>query len=157
MCAGFCASSSIHTEKLFLENGISMLNTAVTAADAVRHSSEFDPWGAIGVETGPVVANLKSCREKFVSRRKAVQDTREQWFRAETVTSSAVGESTPRTTARISDLVEVGDVKYIGSDKLARPCCSRFVSSPGKSEKKRVPVNPVAAQKKTIFCRESVC
>ena len=28
----------------FCETGISMLNTAVAAADAVRHSSEFDAW-----------------------------------------------------------------------------------------------------------------
>ena len=39
--------------KFFSETGISMLNTAVTAADAVRNSSKFDPWGAIGVEAGP--------------------------------------------------------------------------------------------------------
>ena len=79
----------------FSETGISMLNTAVTAADAVRNSDRFDPWGAIGVEAGPVIADLKSCREKFFSQRKAVKDTRERWFSAETVASSAVGESAP--------------------------------------------------------------
>ena len=46
-----------------------MLNTAVTAADAVRNSASFDPWGAIDVEAGPVVADLKSCREKVMSQR----------------------------------------------------------------------------------------
>ena len=66
----------------FAETGISMLNTAVTAADAVKNSSKFDTWGAIDVEAGPVIANLKSCREKTVSRRKAVRDTREHWFSA---------------------------------------------------------------------------
>ena len=90
-----------------------MLNTAVTAADAVRNNDRFDPWGAIGVEAGPVVADLKSCREKILSQRKAVKDTRERWFSAETVASSAVGESAPRTTVRISDVVEVGDVQYV--------------------------------------------
>ena len=95
----------------FSETGISMLNTAVTAADAVRNSDRFDPWGAIGVESGPVIADLKSCREKFLSQRKAVKDTRERWFGAETVASSAVGESAPRTIVRISDVVEVGDVQ----------------------------------------------
>ena len=72
----------------FSETEISMLNTAVTAADVVRNSSKFDPWGAIGVETGPVIADLKWCREKIVSRRKAASDTRERWFSAETVASS---------------------------------------------------------------------
>ena len=61
----------------FTETGIRMLNTAVTAADAVQQSSKFEPWGAIGVEAAPVIADLKSCREKIVSRRKAVKDTRE--------------------------------------------------------------------------------
>ena len=60
----------------FSETGISMLNTAVTGADAVRNSAKFDPWGAISVEAGPVIADLKSCREKIESRRKAVKDTR---------------------------------------------------------------------------------
>ena len=49
---------------MFPETGISMLNTAVDAADAVRHNSEFDPWGMIGVEAGPVINDLKSCRRK---------------------------------------------------------------------------------------------
>ena len=79
----------------FSETGISMLNTAVTAADAVRNSARFDPWGAIDVEAGPVVADLKSCREKVMSLRKAMKDTRERWFSAKTVASSAVGESAP--------------------------------------------------------------
>ena len=68
-----------------------MLNTAVTAADAVRKSARFDPWGGIDVEAGPVVVDLKSCREKVTSQRKAMKDTRERWFRAETVASSAAG------------------------------------------------------------------
>ena len=102
-----------------------MLNTAVTAADAVQNNARFNPWEAIGVEAGPVIADLKSCREKIVSRRKAVKDTRERWFSAETVTSSAVGETAPRTTVRISDVVEVGDVQYVADhEKLGLPCCS---------------------------------
>ena len=96
----------LFTQRIFFsETGISMLNTAVTAAEAVRHSSEFDPWGAIGVETGPVIADLKSCREKVVTRKKAIKYTWEHWFGAETVASSAVGEAAPRTTVRISDVV----------------------------------------------------
>ena len=76
-----------------------MLNTAVTAADNVRNSSKLDPCGDIGVHAGPIIADLKSCREKNASRRNAVRDTRERWFSAETVASSTVGETAPRTTA----------------------------------------------------------
>ena len=49
----------LFTQKNFFpETGISILNTAVTAADAARHSSKFAPWGAIGVEVRPAIANL---------------------------------------------------------------------------------------------------
>ena len=104
----FVRHPSFTLRSFFSETGIRMLNSAVTAADAVRNSAHFDPWGAIGVEAGPVVIDLKSCREKIVSQRKAVKDTREQWFSSETFASSAVGESAPKTTVRISDVVEVG-------------------------------------------------
>ena len=148
LCAGLCASSLVQTEKFFSETGISMLNTAVTAADAVRNSARFDPWGAIDVEAGPVIADLKSCREKILSQRKAVRDTRDRWFSAETVASSAVGESAPRTTVRISDVVEVGDVQYVAEhEKLGLPCCSRPTFSPGKSKKRWAPVGPGVVKK----------
>ena len=39
----------------FSATGISMLNTAVTAANVVQNSDRFDPWGAIGVEAGPLL------------------------------------------------------------------------------------------------------
>ena len=139
----------LFTQRNFLsETGISMLKTAVAAADAVQHSSELDPWGTIGVEIGPVIADLKSCREKVVSRRKVVKVTRERWFGAETVASSAVGEAAPRTTVSISNVVEVGDVQSVEKhNKLGLPCGSRSASSPAKSKKRRVPVSPVAAKK----------
>ena len=104
--------------------------------------------GDIHVEAGPVYADLKSCREKFVSPRKAMKDTRERWFSAEAVASSAVGESAPRTTVRISDVVEVGDVQYVAKhEKFGLPCCSRSTSSPGKKKKRRAPVSPGVVKK----------
>ena len=125
-----------------------MLNTAVTAADAVQNSAMCDTWGVIGVEAGHVIADLKSCREKILSQRKAMKDTRERWFSAETVASSAVRESAPRTTVRISDVVEVGDVQYVAEhEKLGLSCCSRSASSPGKSKKRRAPVGPGVTKK----------
>ena len=97
----------------FSDTGTTMLNTAVAATDAVRHSSEFEPWGAIGVGADPMIADLKSCQMKVVLRGKAVKDTRERWFGAKTVASPTVGEVAPCTTVRISDVVEMGDNQYI--------------------------------------------
>ena len=148
MCARFCASFLFTQRSFFSETAINMLNTAVIAADAVRNSARFDPWGSIDVEAGPVVADLKSCREKVMSQRKALKDTRERWFNAETVASSAVGEIAPRTTVRISDVVEVGDLHYVAEhEKLGLPCCSWSTSSPGKSEKRRAPLSPGVVKK----------
>ena len=42
-------------QRIFLsDTGISMLNNAVTAAEAVRNSDRFNPWGAIDVELAPL-------------------------------------------------------------------------------------------------------
>ena len=55
-CVQYFVRHPLFTQRSFFsETGISMLNTAVTAADAVRNSGRFDPWGAIGVEAGPVI------------------------------------------------------------------------------------------------------
>ena len=138
----------------FSETGISMLNAAVTAAFAIRNSARFDPWGAIDVVAGPVIADLKSCREKVMSQRKAMKDTRERWFSAKTVASSAVGESAPRTTVRISDVVEVGDVQYVAEhEKLGLPCCSRSTSSPGKGKKRQASMSPGVSRKNIFLLR----
>ena len=149
----FVRHPSFTQRSFFSETGIGMLNTAATAADVVRCSAHFDPWGAIDVEAGPVIIDLKSCREKILSQRKAVKDTRERWFIGET--SSAVGESAPRTTVRISDVVEVGDVQYVAEhEKLGLPCCSR--SSAVKGKKRQSSASPGVA-KKTIFCLQPFC
>ena len=138
----------------FSETGISMLNTAVDASNAVRHSSEFDAWRAFKVQAGPMIAELKSCREIVESRKKAVRDTRQHWFGAETVASSAAGEAVTRTTVRIADVVEVDDTENVeANSKYGLPCCSQSFSSLGKSKKRRVPVSPVAAKKNNFHLR----
>ena len=139
----------------FSETRIIMLNIPVTAADAVRRSSEFDPWGAIRIEGGPVIADLKSCRQKVVSRRKAVKDTGERWFGAGTVASSPVSEAAPRPTVRISDVVEVGVVQYVDERNKVSIVVVDLCQVPGRArgdECRWV----LLLQKKTIFSWKSV-
>ena len=144
MCPGFVHHPLLTQRNFFSATGISMLNTAIAAADAVRDSSKFNPWRAIGAETGSVIVDLLSCREKVVLRRKTVEGTRERWFGADTVASSAIGEAVPCTTVRISDVVEVGEVQFDNEHhKLGLLGCSRSTPSPGKDEKKRNPVSHV--------------
>ena len=117
----------------FSETGPTMLNTADAAADVSRQCAHFDHWRAIGVEVGPVVTDLNSFRKKIVLRMKVVKVTREGWFGAESVASSVVGETMPSTTVRISDVVEVGHVRFFEEHKkLGPPCRSQFLSIPGK-------------------------
>ena len=111
----------------FSETVISMLKTVVAAADVVRHSSEFNRRRAFGVEVGPVLADLKLRREKVVLRRKTLKDTRERLFGAETVASSVVGDAAPRTTVRISDVVEMEGGRYIGEHNKLGLFCFAFV------------------------------
>ena len=81
-----------------------------------------------------------------------MKDTGERSFGARTVDSSAVGETALRTTIRISDVVEVGDVQYVEEqEKLGLLCCSQSASSPWKSKERRVQVSTGVAKKKTIF------
>ena len=40
----FVRHPSVTQRSFFTETGISMLNSAVTAADALRNSARFDPW-----------------------------------------------------------------------------------------------------------------
>ena len=151
----FVCHPSFTQRSFFSETGIGMLNNAVTAADTVRNSARSDHWGAINVEAGPVIIDLKSCREKILSQRKAVRDTWERWFSDETVASSAVGESAPKTTVRISDVVEVGDVQYVAEhEKLGLPCCSR--SSPGQGRKRQSSASPGVVKKQFSVCSPSV-
>ena len=151
----FVRHPSFTQRSFFSDTGISIINNAVTAADVVRNSDRFNPWGAIDVEAGPVIADLKSCREKILSQWKAVKDTRERWFSAETVASSAVGESAPQTTVRISNVVEVGDVQYVAEhEKLGLPCCGR--SSPGKGKKRQSSASPGVVKRQFSVCSPSV-
>ena len=91
-----CVQTFVHhplftQRNFFTETAIGRFNTAI----AIRHRSEIEPWRAIGVEAGPVIADPKSCREKVVRRRKTIRDTRKCWFGVNTVASSTVGKVAP--------------------------------------------------------------
>ena len=148
MCRTLCVISCSHREFFSLRLGSACSTPLPLPQMLFETVLDLTLAGTIDVEAGAVIADLKSCREKIMSQRKAVKDTRERWFSAETVASSAVGESAPRTDVRISDVIEVGDVQYVAEhEKLGLPCCSRSTSSPGKSKKRRAPVSPGVVKK----------
>ena len=65
-------------ENFFSETWINMLNTAFAPADTVQNGSDIDFWRGFGLEAGPLIDELKACREKVLMRRKKVEDTRER-------------------------------------------------------------------------------
>ena len=66
---------------------------------------------------GYLIAYLKSCIEELPLRQRTAKDTSERWFRVERVTSSLVDEAVHCTCVRVSDVAEVGDVRYVNDAK----------------------------------------
>ena len=69
--------------------------------------------------------------------------------------SSEVGESSCRAGARISNVVEVGQVEYLSGSVPVRdqPCSSSTISprSPGKGKRRRSVTPAPAASPKRVF------
>ena len=107
----FVCNPLLAQEKFFSETWINMLNTAFASADAVQHGSSFDFWRGFRLEAGPLIVDLKACREKVLMRMKTFKDTRERWFGVDGMTSSVVGNAAPRIYVRISDVAWIGDVQ----------------------------------------------
>ena len=138
----FCRHLLFTQRNFFSETGISMLNTADAAEKAFQHSSKFDPWRAIELETGAVFSDLQSCQKKVFLWRKTLKDVRERWFGADSAAASTIVETGPRTTVRFSHVVELGGVQFFdGHHKLGHRCCRRSVSSPREAGTRRVPVS----------------
>ena len=150
MCSGFCASSSIHTEK--------DRNQHVEYCRCCRrcYSTQLPVWplgsdwsGGWPRDGRSQILSGESCAAKEGSQGHTGAMV---WLHHQ-----LCHEAAPRTTVRISDVVEVRVVQYVEEhNKLGLPCCSWSLSSSGKSKKRRVPVSAVAA-KKTIFRLKSVC
>ena len=82
---------------------------------------------------GPIIADPRACCEKVLLQRKT---TRKRWFGADSVASSVVSEAAPRTTVRISDVVEAEDVQFVEEHHRFRlPCCSWSMLSPRKGKR----------------------
>ena len=97
----------------FSETGVAMLSEAAAVFDRVTNSSVYVPWSTVESESSArIIADLKSCFEKAVERRRVVKDTSEQWYRLGAVRPSS-GESSSQCGVRISTVVEEGQVEYV--------------------------------------------
>ena len=150
ICAEFFASSSFHKEKILLWDWDEHAEHCRCCRRCYSTQLYVWPLGSSWCRIWP-----RKCRSEIVPRGKCItkQGSQRQtgalvWCRNCCIISCWWGCA--RTTVRISDVLEVGDVDYVEEQfKFGLPCCSR--SSPGKSQKTRVPVSPVVAKKKTFF------
>ena len=145
------------------DNGINLLVSAIDAAGSIRDQSTCEPWVNVlpeGYEA--TLVDLRKAYDAVLVRRKEARDTSERWFGVRSVESSEVGEPSCRAGARMSDVVEVGQVEYLSESVLARdqPCGSGTTMSPrspekGKRKRSATPA-PAVKPKRFEFDDESV-
>ena len=160
----FVRDSAFTQRSFFSETCVEMLSEAAAISDIITSSSVYLPWSTVESESSArICADLKTCFEKAVERRRVVKDTSEQWYRLGAVRPLS-GESSSQYGVRISTVVEEGQVDYV---PVAAPphkvaSHSRRLSSPGKGKKivshSPVPVRrqfevsspPVSSRKRTV-------
>ena len=127
----FVRDPAFTQRSFFSEAGVEVLSEAAAISDSITSSSVYVPWSSVESESSArICADLKTCFEKAVERRRVVKDT--------SAVRPSSGESPSQYGVRISTVVEEGQVDYVPvaapSHKLASH--SRRPSSPGKGKRK---------------------
>ena len=74
----------------------------------------------------------------------------------DSVASSVVDETAPRTAIRISDVVEVKDVGFVDEfHEPGLPNCSRTLSCPGKVKNRRISDGSFVPKRKSTYASPS--
>ena len=118
-----------------------MLCESVAIADSITSSPVYAPWSVVAsASSSQVIADMCSCWDRVVARRRSAKDTSERWHHENT---SRV-ETTSRPGVRISDVVEEGRVEYepVGAPVLGSPGPSK-ISSPSSKRKRKITRSPV--------------
>ena len=91
-----------------------------------------------------VVAEVCACGNQAVDRRRAVKDSKEQWYSVGGIKPSSE-DSGYRPGVRISNIVEEGRLEYVPVNvlSLSTPGPSNLRVSSGKSKKRKVSRSPV--------------
>ena len=152
----FIRSPRFSQRVFFSDNRINLLVSAVNAAGSMRGQSTCEPGTNVLLEGyEATLVDLKKAYDAVVVRRKEARDTSERWIGVRNVESSEVGEPSCRTGVRISNVFEVGQVKYLSGSVPARdqPCSSNTVSprSPVKGKRKMSATPAPAASPKRLF------
>ena len=125
----------------FSETGLIMLSESVAIADGITSSPVYAPWSVVAsASASQVIADMCSCWDRVVSRRRSAKDTSERWHHG----STSRVETTSRPGVRISDVDEEGRVEYmpVGPPVLGSPGPSK-ISSPSSKRKRKITRSPV--------------
>ena len=120
----FVRSPHFTQRSFFSETGLTMLSESVAVANSITSSSVYAPWSVVASSAASqVIADMCSCWDRVVVRRRSTKDTTEHWHHG----SAPRVESPSRPGVRISDVVEEGRVEYV-------PVCPPVLGSPGPSK-----------------------
>ena len=150
--------------RFFSDNGINLLIFAINVAGSIRDISIYEFCANVLLEGyEATVVNLKKAYDDVVVGLKDARDTSERWSGVRSVESSEVGKASCWAASHKSDVVEVGQVKYLSEFMLApdQPCSSGTTMaprSPGKRKrKKRATPAPTATPERLFdFDDESI-
>ena len=137
----FVRSPHFTQRNFFSETGLTMLSESVATADSISSSPLYAPWSVVAsASSSQVIADMYSCWDRVVLRRRSAKDTSERWHHG----STPRVETTSRPGVRISDVVEEGGVEYVlvGPPVVGSPGPSK-ISSPSSKRKRKITRSPV--------------
>ena len=89
----------------FSETGLAMLSESIAIADSISSSPLYAPWSVVAsTSSDQVIADMCSCWDRVVLRRRSTKDTSERWHHG----SSPRVETASRPGVRISTLLRKG-------------------------------------------------
>ena len=141
----FVRSPYFTQRNLFSDSGVAMLAESAAFCDSITSVAVFEPWSHVEtVSRSQVVAEVCACVNQAVDRRRAVQDSQEQWYTVGCIRPSSE-DSGSRSTVRISNIVQRGRVEGVpaSAPSLSTPCRSNLRVSSGTSRKRKFSRSPV--------------
>ena len=136
----------------FSDSGIAMLAESAAICDSITSSAVLEPWShGETVSCSQVVAEVCACVNQAVDRRRAVNDSQEQWYAVGGIRPSS-GDSTSQYSVRIYNIVEEGRVEnvLVSVPSLSTPGPSNLRASSGKSKKKKISRSPFKTRFKIL-------
>ena len=122
----FVRSPHFTQRNFFSESGVATLAESAAICDSITSSAVFEPWSHVETASrSQVVAEVCSCVNHAVDRRRVVKDSQEKWYAVGGIRPTSE-DSASRSSVRISNNVGEGQVEYV-------PVSVPSLSAPGSS------------------------